>query len=67
MRYNLKVARRLSGYKPADMARKLNISLSFYYKIEAGSRDPSFSLAIEIHNILGGDYRELFEISEPFK
>ena len=61
MRFNLKTARRLKGLKPADMASKLDISLSFYYKIEAGSRDPSLGLAFEIHDIIGGDIRELFE------
>jgi len=62
MRYNLKTARRIKGLTPKDMADKLDISLSFYYKIEAGTRDPSLGLAFKIADVLEyDDLRELYE------
>ena len=66
MRFNLKTARRLKGYTPQDMAETLGISASFYYKIEKGSTNPSFKLALKIADLLDyKDVRELFEMEEP--
>ena len=62
MRFNLKTARRLKGYTPQDMAEVLGISASFYYKIEKGSSNPSFKLALRVADVLEyDDLRELFE------
>jgi DNA-binding XRE family transcriptional regulator len=46
----------------------LNISKSFYYKIENGTRNPALKLAFKIADILEyDDVRELFEINENYK
>lgn len=42
------------------MAKRLNISASFYYKIERGTRNPTIELAKAIANILDKTVDELF-------
>ena len=60
VRYVLKRQRKKKGYTPADMARKLKISTSYYYKIEAGSRNPTLELSNKIRDILEVSIDELF-------
>jgi len=48
------------GFKPKDMAEKLGISASYYYKIEAGTRNPTLDLAERIKYLIGGSMDELF-------
>lgn len=60
MRKALKEARKKKGLKPQDMADKLNISLSFYYKIESGTRNPTIIKAKEIADILDKGIEEIF-------
>ncbi|MFY9543750.1 MAG: helix-turn-helix transcriptional regulator [Bacillota bacterium] len=56
----LKTARKAKGLQVADLARKLHISASFYYKIEQGVRNPTLELARDIATILGRSVEELF-------
>lgn len=60
VRKALKEARRKKGLSPKNMADKLNISLSFYYKIESGTRNPTLLKAKEIAEILGKSIEEIF-------
>lgn len=48
MRKILVKLRKESGFTVNEVAEKLRISPSFYYKIESGDRTPSFNKAIEI-------------------
>lgn len=60
MRMMLKNTRLAKKISVSEMARRLNISTSFYYKIEQGSRNPTISLAKDIADILGCTMDELF-------
>lgn len=60
MRMMLKNTRIAKKISVSEMARRLNISTSFYYKIEQGSRNPTISLAKDIADILGCTIDELF-------
>ncbi|MHB8182286.1 MAG: helix-turn-helix transcriptional regulator [Candidatus Desulforudaceae bacterium] len=60
MRAALKHARQAKGLMVQDIAGKLGISESFYYKIEQGVRNPTIDLAKKIANLLGGTVDELF-------
>jgi putative transcriptional regulator len=60
MRSNLRNLRNKNKLSVVDMAQKLNISTSFYYKIESGVRNPTISLAKQICNIIQGNMDEIF-------
>ena len=48
MRLNLRRQRYLRGFSCKDMARLFNISTSYYYKIESGTRNAKYELAMNI-------------------
>lgn len=60
MRRLLINARKESGLTVKEIAKKLKISTSFYYKIEGELRNPTLILAKKIANILDRDVEELF-------
>lgn len=60
MRVQLRQNRRAKGISVPEMAERLNISESFYYKIEQGRRNPRMEVAKRIADILGGTVEELF-------
>jgi putative transcriptional regulator len=60
MRKVLRDARTAKKIPVAEMARRLNISASFYYKIEQGIRNPTIDLAKAIADILESTIDELF-------
>lgn len=60
MRERLIQARKDSGLTVAELAEKFGISKSFYYKIEAGIRNPTITLANEIALFFGKTVDELF-------
>lgn len=59
-RTKLKNLRRSKGISPDQMAKSLNISLSHYYKIEKGKRNPSFDKAQKISEILDETVDNIF-------
>lgn len=56
----LKTARIKKGITVEEMARKLQMSTSYYYKIEQGVRIPNIYIAKRIAELLGGTIDELF-------
>lgn len=64
MRSNLKEARQKAGMTQQQMADKLDISLGYYQKIEAGVRTGDFILWDALEDITGIHQRKLREISE---
>ena len=60
MRLKLKELRTKNNLSVADMAIKLGVSTSYYYKIESGIRNPTISLARQICIIIGGNIDVLF-------
>lgn len=61
MRQNLRNVRIAKGYKNVDsLVMKLDISASYYYKIEKGSRTPDILLAKKIADVLGQTVDGLF-------
>ena len=60
MRTRLKETRKAKGLTVADMAARLKVSRSFYYKIEAGIRNPTIDTAKEIADMLVSTVDELF-------
>ncbi len=67
MRFDLRCARRVKNLNHNKISEILNISKSFYYKIENGTRNPTLKLAFKIADILEyDDVRELFEIEEGY-
>ncbi|GAB6159370.1 hypothetical protein JCM39194_25710 [Desulfotomaculum varum] len=60
MRTILKNARIDKGYSVSQFAELLEISASFYYKIEKGIRNPTIELAKKIANLLGKTVDEIF-------
>lgn len=61
MRENLKKARREAGMTQQEMADKLNISLVYYQKIEAGERTGYFDIWDALEDITGIHQRILRE------
>lgn len=59
-RINLIEARKSLKLKPKEMADKLGISVSYYYKFERGTRDPNLYIAKDISSILGEPIEILF-------
>lgn len=60
LRDKLKMIRKNKNISVDEIASKLNISESFYYKIESGDRNPTIALAKEISNFLHVDIDEIF-------
>ncbi len=61
MRKNLKEARAAAGLTQQQMADKLNISMIYYQKIEAGSRTGDFTIWDTLEDITGIHQRKLRE------
>ncbi|MFB4260469.1 helix-turn-helix transcriptional regulator [Shouchella clausii] len=53
-------ARKEKNLSPRQIAEMLNISMSYYYKIERGTRNPGLYLAKDISSILGQSVDDLF-------
>ena len=64
MRKNLKEARQKAGMTQQQMADKLEISLVYYQKIEAGDRTGGFDIWDKLEDITGIHQQKLREISE---
>jgi len=64
MRKNLKDARTAAGLTQQQMADKLNISLVYYQKIEAGDRTGDFAIWDALEDIFSIHQRKLREISK---
>ena len=62
MRKNLKEARQKAGMTQQQMADRLEISLNYYQKIEAGDRTGEFALWDTLEDITGVHQRILREI-----
>lgn len=60
MRERLVAARKARNLSVSDIAELLGISTSFYYKIEAGTRNPSLQLAKQIAAMFNTTIDELF-------
>lgn len=60
MRDNLKKIRKNHGLSVEEIASELNISKSFYYKIESGIRNPTIFLAKRIAKFFRVEIEELF-------
>lgn len=60
MRTTLRDRRKVCGLTVAEIAEKTRISRSFYYKIEAGVRNPTMATAKEIADLLGQTVDGLF-------
>jgi putative transcriptional regulator len=56
----LKKKRESNGLNVAELAEKAGISKWYYYKIEAGTRNPTMDQAKRIADILGETVDELF-------
>ena len=63
MRKNLKEARQKAGMTQQQMADRLNISHSYYQKIEGGERLGAIDVWGALEDITGVDQRALREIS----
>lgn len=60
MRKNLRKCRLNKKLSVEDISQVLNISKSYYYKIESGLRNPTMVLAKQIANLLEEDIESLF-------
>lgn len=60
MRKVLIQKRKGAGFTQESMATRLKVSLSFYRKIEQGSRNPGLELAQDIAKILKTTVEEIF-------
>lgn len=64
MRCKLRERRKTKRLSVQEMAKMLNISPSFYYKIEQAIRNPTISLAKKIADILDSSVDNLFYAQE---
>lgn len=60
MRKELKNARKDMGLTVAEVCNMVDISPSFYYKIESGKRNPTIALAAKIAKVLEKRVEQLF-------
>lgn len=60
IRMKLRAARKELGLSVEQVAQKVNLSASFYYKIEQGHRNPGIEDAKKIADLLGSTVDELF-------
>jgi len=58
-RHTLKSARLAAGLSVKEIADRLGVSESLYYKIEEGVRDPKLWLAGELARLLGRNIHDL--------
>jgi len=56
--------RKERGLRVADVAQHLEISASFYYKIEQGHRNPTINLAKKIADFYGASVEALFFLDD---
>lgn len=63
MREKLKEARKKAGMTQQQMADKIEVSLNYYQKIEAGQRTGDFQIWDTLEDITGIHQRILREIS----
>ena len=61
-RYNLKNFRQKHDLTQKEMAKKLEISKSYYVAIEFGHVNPSFKVAEKIGEVFAGEYDDIFEL-----
>ena len=61
MRKNLKEARLLAGMTQQEIADKLDITLVYYQKIEAGDRVGNFEICDNLEDLLSVHQRKLRE------
>ncbi len=61
MREYLKEKRIVKGYTQSQMAEKIDISRSYYCKIETGDRTPSTGLAKKIAETLNFEWTKFYE------
>jgi len=45
---------------PKEMAEKLGVSVSYYYKIEESTRNPSYNFLVKCREVLQIDVQEIF-------
>lgn len=64
MRKNLKEVRTAAGLTQQQIADKLEISLRYYQKIEAGERTGDFAIWDALEDIFNVHQRKLRELSE---
>ncbi len=71
MRLNLKRCRTVKGLTSKDMARLFGISASYYYKIESGTRNARYDLALKIAEYFAcetlEDLKKLFFMFENYQ
>lgn len=61
-REELKDFRRGNGLTQAEMAKKLDISLSHYKGIEGGSQDPSFKMLCKFYEVFKDQYNDIWAL-----
>lgn len=61
-RYNLKSFRQKKDLTQQEMATLLGISKSYYIAIELGNAEPSFKVALKIHEVFKDEYEDIFEL-----
>ena len=64
VRTAIKDARKAKGLSVPEIADRLGISVSFYYKIEQGVRNPTIELAKVMADTLGRTVDDLFFVSD---
>lgn len=64
MRKNLKEARQKAGMTQQQMADRIEVSLNYYQKIEAGQRTGDFIIWDTLEDVTGIHQRILREISD---
>jgi len=57
----IREAREKQGLLQADVADKLNVSRSYYARIEGGNRDIYFTLAINLCQVLNLDINDFMQ------
>ncbi|MBP2071371.1 helix-turn-helix transcriptional regulator [Thermoanaerobacterium saccharolyticum] len=58
--YKLKEIRKSMGYTQLYMAKKLNISESYYSQLENGNRRMPLSIALKIAKVLNKSFEDIF-------
>jgi putative transcriptional regulator len=64
VRKGLKERRKELGYSLAEMGRMVEITRSYYAKIESGKKNPSLRVARGIASVLGDSVENLFNDEE---
>lgn len=58
----LKEFRKSKGLTQAEIAKKLDISLSHYKGIEGGLQDPSFKTLCIFYEVFGDEYEDIWKL-----